>query len=112
MDTESNYELGLTPMVRAKSDLGLISDIVNRALSGDPGDSDDINRIMETVSASMNETPSSHIFNSDENEDILIVLVKPKEKMALILNLEELKLKAMKKAVNSFGFNEETLEPV
>lgn len=113
MDTEkTDYLIGLTPRMR-QEDPRAICELVNRALDGDPGDTDNIDLLMETVSSFIADRPSVHGFAPlRPGDEPILLLVKPALQQVLVVNRGELKSQAVMSAVEAFGFDGETLIPL
>ena len=109
---KSDYLIGLTPRMQ-KEDPSAVCALVNRALDGDPGDTDNINLLMETVSNFMEERNSVHGFAPlRPGDEPIVLLVKPALQQILVVNRGELKNRAVMSAVQAFGFDGETLIPL
>jgi hypothetical protein len=114
MDTEkSNYTIGLSRGVRERKPADVVCGLIDRALDGDPGDSDDINHIMNVVSAHMDNMPCAHLFKAhNADEPPIVVLLQPREHRLLVVGQDEIDQPEMIMAIESFGFNGDTLEPL
>ena len=109
---KSDYLIGLTPIMQ-KEDPRAVCALVNRALDGDPGDTDNIDLLMETVSSCMEDRPSVHGFAPlRPGDEPVILLVKPALQQILVVNRGELKNHAVCNVVQAFGFDGETLTPL
>lgn len=109
---KSDYLIGLTPRMQ-KEDPRAICALVNRALDGDPGDTDNIELLMETISNFMEERNSVHGFAPIRpGAAPVLLLVKPALQQVLVVNRGELANPAVMAAVQAFGFDGETLIPL
>lgn len=113
MDTDKcDYTIGLSPVIR-EQDQRYICDIINRTIEGDPGDTDDIDLLMSSISDFMHERPSVRGFAPIEPSDPpILTLFKPREARVLVISLDELGTRAMREEVEAFGFDGETLTPL
>lgn len=88
-----------------------LAEFVVRATSGDPGDSDNIETIMEIVSADKNEIPSFRFFTVSER-DVVGIFYRPKHRHVLVLSGEEIGDPDFAGVIEAFGFNPATLKPL
>lgn len=114
MDTEKpGYTIGLSRGIREINNTPLVCSLIDRALDGDPGDSDNIEYIMNVVSAHMDDRPSARMYRNEiPDAPPIVVMVQPREHRVLIVGHDELDHPEMISAIESFGFNGDTLEPL
>jgi hypothetical protein len=104
-DEIPDYTVGLSPGARKHQNIPLMCRLVERAIKGDPGDSDDPEELMEVVSAMMDERPSTHVFNAENPGDPgFVVMVQPKHLKLLIVSMEELNDPEVQSSIKQFGF--------
>ena len=106
-----NYKLGITPHAR-ETPAALLHAVAVATLQGDPGDWGDINRVMETVSSHMNETPSAHAFKRGDMERMIVAFHVPKDEILLLVDPRDFKTPRLREAVALLGFNPATLQPI
>jgi len=114
MDTEKpGYTIGLSRGIREIDDTPLVCGLIDRTLDGDPGDSNNIEHLMSVVSAHMDDLPSARMFNSPiPDAPPIVVMVQPREHRVLIVGHDELDHPEMVSAIESFGFDGDTLQPL
>ena len=100
-----DYDIGLSPLIRERLKPSLMCELITRTLANDPGDSDDIENIMQTVSASMDEAPSIRQFDLDGHSSSVLIMFKPKDLIMFIVYREELSDENVVGFSKGFGFD-------
>jgi hypothetical protein len=110
---DMDYMVGLSPAIRENVKPSRVCDLVKRAIDGDPGDAENIESIMHTISTHMSGGNSCHFFAPEElfDEPVMLML-KQKEKRVLLLSHREMGQPKMQHVMEAFGFNGHTLEPL
>jgi hypothetical protein len=110
---KTDYMVGLSPMIRDNVKPSRVCALVKRAIDGDPGDAENIEAIMHTISTHMSGGNSCHFFAPEElfDEPVMLML-KQKEKRVLLFSLHEMGRPEMQHVMEAFGFDGETLEPL
>jgi hypothetical protein len=108
---DTDYMVGLSPAIRANVKPSRVCELVKRAIDGDPGDAENIEAIMHTVSTHMSGGNSCHYFAPEElfDEPVMLML-KQREKRVLLFSKHEMGRPDMQHVMEAFGFNGHTLE--
>lgn len=106
--THNDYTIGLSARVKEIHQPQELVAAINRTLSGDPGDghNDDLNAVMELVSADMDGQPSCRFFGIPP----FAVMLRPKDRHALIIDCREADTDELREAIKVFGFDSKTLK--
>jgi hypothetical protein len=110
---EIDYMVGLSPAIRDRVAPSRVCELVKRAIDGDPGDAENIECIMDTISAHMSGGNSCHYFAPEDlfDEPVMLML-KQREKRVLVFSRHEMGQPKMQHVMEAFGFNGHTLEPL
>ena len=107
-----DYEVGLSEGIRNRDNSKYICAIIRRLHSGDPGDIEDPEQLMDAISAHLEERPSAYYFNGESPEENRIVaLFQPQFFKILFFYEEEMGTPAVTTAIRHFGFDEH-LQPI
>jgi hypothetical protein len=112
----SNLTIGLTRDVRSKFTERELATFVDRTISGDPGDvhDDDLNEVMEIVSADMDSRASHRVFSggSTPPPQRAHCFFRPLDNHAMLLSEADTQDPDIKPGITAFGFDPETLQPL
>jgi len=110
--TPNQFSIGMTQ--ETSQDSPRVVSALDRTFQFDPGDTNNLDQMMDTVSAMMDDQPSVRWFlcGEDEKKPPLIVFLQPKSRQALVVLAPELVHPQIQNSVIEFGFNPETLQPL
>ena len=113
MENNPQLTIGLSQGLKKLFTEEQITGCVGRILEGDPGDThnDDLNRVMEVVSADMDSLASHRVFVIDPPGAPAHCFFRPKDAHLMILTDEDVNDPDIKPGIKAFGFNPETLQP-
>jgi hypothetical protein len=107
-----DYEVGLSKGIRDQNNSPYICQIIRRLHGGDPGDTEDPDQLMESVSAHLEDRPSTYYFNgAGPEEPRILVMFQPEFYKMLFMKEDELEDPAVQTAIYHFGFDKDTLQP-
>lgn len=107
-----DYVIGLSPKIRERFASQEVCRLVVRAVEGDPGDTDDIQTIMESISASMDDQPSIRLFkNEDPDVPGVIAMYRPADFKVLLMCEDETANDAVNEFADVFGFDTTAMRP-
>jgi hypothetical protein len=112
-EQDIDYTVGLSPAIRQNVRPDRVCDLIKRAIDGDPGDANEPECLMETISNHMNGRNSCHFFSPEGcYDDPVFLLLKPKDRKVLVLSGLEMGREDMQQAVEAFGFDGVSLRPL
>lgn len=103
-------QIGLSPELRTPERMASVAQCMNRVLSGDPGDENDPEIIMENISAWMEDAPHCALFECEDTSIVLFMRIK--QEQALAITVDESLTPPFQEAIQDFGFNPATLQPL
>lgn len=111
--SEIDYMVGLSPSIRSNVRPSRVCELVRRAIDGDPGDAENPEAIMETISAHMCGLNSCHFFNGENPlDESVFVLLKPADQKVMVLGGSEMGKPEIQLVMEAFGFNGSELTPM
>ena len=110
-DPDTDYVIGLSPRMQDRHTSQHVCELIERTLSGDPGDSDDPENLMHTVSALLDDQPSIRIYRQEKTPAI-IAMFRPDDLRMLFVHEDELIDPKVIQIIRDFGFNGRTLLPL
>jgi len=110
-DPDTDYVIGLSPRMQDRHTSQHVCELIERTLSGDPGDSDDPENLMHTVSALLDDQPSIRIYRQEKTPAV-IAMFRPDDLRMLFVHEDELIDPKVIQIIRDFGFNGRTLLPL
>lgn len=111
IDPDTDYVIGLSPKMRERNSAKHICSLIEKTITGDPGDSDDLENIMLSVSAILDEQPSIRVYNQEDNPAV-VSMFRPKDLRLLLVHKDEIKDPDVQKIIQHFGFDGTKLRPI
>lgn len=111
IDPNADYVIGLSPKMRERNPADHICALIEKTITGDPGDSDDLESIMLSVSAILDEQPSIRVYNQEKNPAV-VSMFRPKDMKLLLVHKDEISNPDVQKIIQHFGFDGTKLRPI
>jgi hypothetical protein len=111
IDPDTDYVIGLSPKMRERNSAKHICSLIEKTITGDPGDSDDLDSIMLSVSSLLDETPSIRVYNQEDSPPV-VSMFRPKDLRLLLVHEDEIEDPQVQTIIRHFGFDGTTLRPI